>query len=32
MKIFNDFYSDEAVKFLLNEIKERNNNTSYILL
>lgn len=32
MKIFNDFYSDEAVQFLLNEIKERNNNTSYILL
>lgn len=32
MKIFNDFYSDEAVKFLLNEIKERNSNTSYILL
>jgi len=32
VKIFNDFYSDEAVQFLLNEIKERNNNTSYILL
>lgn len=32
MKIFNDFYSDEAVQFLLNEIEERNNNTSYILL
>lgn len=31
MKLFNDFYSDEAIQFLLNEIEERNS-TSYILL
>lgn len=32
MKIFNDFYSEEAIQFLLNEIRDRNNNTAYILL